>query len=88
MLFLASALEGREGSASWPDLTVLPTTNWIVLINVHVYWKMRFLFLIWHLNMWGHLKFAYETPNRTVANQTAMNWTMCIKPCPALPNMW
>jgi hypothetical protein len=51
--------------------------------SVLPYWlscKMTFYFLIWPLIMCGHLKFAYETPPpKTVANWTALNWTIRIQ---------
>jgi len=37
---------------------------------------MRFFPQISHLNMWGHLKFAYEAPNWTALNYVTLNKTM------------
>ena len=31
---------------------------------------------IWHLSLWGRLKFAYEAPNGTQPNQITSNWTV------------
>jgi len=47
---------------------------------------MRFFPEIWHLNMWGHLKFKYEVPTGPQLTRSLWNGPRRAKPKPALPN--
>jgi hypothetical protein len=50
-------------------------------IDLNARWSFS---LNWYLNMWGHLKFAYEVPRWTTPNQITLNWTKpkaCIATC-------
>ena len=44
--------------------------------NIYLNTRWGFFPYMWHLNMWGYLKFAYEVLNQTMPNWIAVSQTM------------